>query len=278
MLEIFLICLVFGCFSGILAGLFGIGGGLVLVPFFLVLLEAKGVATDLWMLMAVGTSLATMIVTSIAATLAHHFLGAVLWKTVRNLSYGIMVGVMLGAWVASLMSAESLRIIFAFYMLSVAVQMAVPHKISEGENPFMAGSFQAGAKTLSMQTLNLSGGAIGFIASLLGIGGGTLIVPYLSRFQMPMRHVIAVSSACGLPLSIVGTLSYTVIGWDKTGLPEGCIGYVYMPAFLGIVISSIFMAPLGARLANSLPTEQLKKYFSILLFVVAGKLFWAVFY
>ena len=265
MLEILFICLAFGCFSGILAGLFGVGGGLVLVPFFFVLLESKGIANELLMLMAVATSLATIIVTSIASALTHHSLGAVIWSYVIDLTYGILIGVIAGSLVADSISSENLRFIFAMYMLFVAIQMAAPHKP------------KARYKHFNPLVLKISGAGIGFISAVLGIGGGTLMVPLLSKYRLPMRNAVAISSACGLPIAVFGTISYAMLGWNKAGLPEGCVGYVYLPAFLGIVISSILTAPIGAKLANKLPTQQLKRYFSILLFVVAGKLLWAVF-
>ena len=265
MLETFLICLAFGCFSGVLAGLFGLGGGVVLVPFFLVLLETQGVASNLLMLMAVATSLATIIITSIAATIMQNHLGTVLWKYVFNLSFGIIIGVIIGAFVADSLTSENLRFIFALYLLYVAVQMAVQNKL------------EAQLKPLATFVLKLSGVAIGFVSSVLGIGGGTLTVPMLAKHQMPMRNAVAISSACGLPIAVIGTITYAALGWQKTGLPDGSLGYVYLPAFAGIVLSSILTAPLGAKLANKLPTKSLKRYFSLLLFAVAGKLLWVIF-
>jgi len=264
MLEILLICLAFGCFSGVLAGLFGIGGGLVLVPFFLFLLESRGIANELLMLMAVATSLATMIITSIAATLMQHRLGAVIWESVFNLSYGLLFGVIIGTLVADSISSDSLRFIFALYILYVAIEMAMSTRI------------EAKFKSLSALAMTMSGSVIGFVSAVLGIGGGTLTVPLLARHQVPMRNAVAISSACGLPIAIVGTISYAILGWQKTGLPDGSVGYIYIPAFLGVVMSSMLTAPVGAKLANKLPTRQLKLYFSLLLFVVAAKLLWAI--
>lgn len=262
MLDVVFICLAFGCFSGVLAGLFGIGGGIVLVPFFMVLLEWQGVASDLVMLMAVATSLATIIVTSLAATFTQHSLGAVIWPYVFNLSIGILLGVLLGTFVADALLSDNLRLIFGLYLLFVAVQMAMQYK------PVLEN------KRMSALRLKMSGIWIGFFSALLGIGGGSLTVPLLAKHDTPMRNAVAVSSACGLPIALAGTISYAFLGWDKTGLLEGCIGYVYLPAFAGIVVSSILSAPLGAKLANKLPAQQLKRYFSVLLFIVAAKLLW----
>ena len=120
--------------------------------------------------------------------------------------------------------------------------------------------------------MSLAGVLIGLFSAILGIGGGTLTVPLLNRCQYPMNHAIAISSACGFPIAVVGTLSYAFLGWSSNDLPSGSFGYINVPAFLGIVSSSIFFAPLGAKLANKLATEQLKRYFSILVFIVAIKL------
>jgi len=268
MLDVVLVCLAFGCFSGILAGLFGVGGGLVLVPFFALLFEQQGIANELIMLMAVATSLATIIITSIATVLAHQRLGAVVWPYVRQLSGGIVLGVVTGAYAADYVLSANLRLIFALYMLYVAVQMAMQLR------PKVA----VQTKKLLRLTLNITGLAIGFISAVLGIGGGTLTVPLLAKYQVPMRNAVAVSSACGLPIALAGSISYALLGWQKVGLPEGSFGYVYLPAFLGVVLSSMLVAPIGAKWANNLPTKKLKQYFSILLFIVAGKLLWPFIY
>lgn len=264
MIDIFFLCLAFGCFSGILAGLFGVGGGLVLVPFFLFLFAGDGVAEEYLMLMAIATSLATMIVTSVAATLMQQRLGAVIWKTVFALSYGIVMGVIIGAWLADLIAPQYLRICFALYMLYAAMGM------------LLASNYKVEYKPLSRGALKLSGLIIGFASSVLGIGGGSLTVPLLAKHQLPMRNAVAVSSACGLPIAVIGTITYVYLGWHKIGLPEGSVGYVYLPAFIGVVSSSMLFAPIGAKLANRLATQLLKRFFSLLLFLVAGKLLWPV--
>ncbi len=262
MVDIFLACLVFGCFSGLLAGLFGVGGGLVLVPFFVFLLETQRVEDGLLMLIAVATSLATIVVTSIVALMAHHRMGAIIWRHVYHLSLGILFGVVLGAFIADSIPASSLRFIFALYMLYVGVQMLM-QRAAKQEN-----------KRLKAHALRAYGVLIGCVSAILGIGGGTLTVPVLARHHLPMRNAVAISSACGLPIALAGTVSYALLGKDKVGLPEASLGYVYLPAFLGIVLSSMVVTPVGARLANKLPTLKLKRYFAGLLLIVAAKLLW----
>jgi len=259
MIEIFFICLAFGVLSGILAGLFGIGGGLILVPFFLFLFKFKAIASDSFMLLAVATSLATIIITSLASSLAHHRLGSMIKAPVIHLSIGMVIGVILGAVFANSISSNSLKIIFCLYLLFVALQMAMSYQP------------QTGNSRLKASTLNIAGITIGFMSALLGIGGGTLTVPYLVKHQIKMKNAVAISSACGFPIAIVGTLSYAILGWNQTDLPAACLGYIYLPAFFGIILSSLFTAPLGAKWANKLPTAQLKRYFSILLLLTAGK-------
>lgn len=262
MLIIFLVCILLGMITGVLAGLFGIGGGLVIVPVLAILFSAQGFSAELVMLMAVASSLATIIFTAISSVLAHHRLGSVLWARVRSLSPAIMLGAALGAMVAKHISADYLRLILVAFLLYVGTVMALQIKPKTG--------VAQQSNTLDA----LVGTVIGFVSSIVGIGGGTLTVPYLLRGQVLMRQAVAISSACGLPIALVGTVSYMLLGWQDSRLPEWSIGYVYLPAFLGTGLSSIFTAPLGAKLAHKLPTATLKRYFSLLLFIMAAKLLW----
>lgn len=262
MIVIFALCLLFGAVAGLLAGLFGIGGGLVLVPLLVALFDKQEFAATYTMIMAVATSLATIIVTSIASIRAHQRLGAVRWDLVFQLTPGVFAGGMLGAILADYMPSAVLRSIFAVFMLYVGIKMALQL------NP------QADHLKADALPLTLAGTAIGLLSAILGIGGGTLTVPLLVKLNYPMRNAVAVASACGLPIAIAGTIIYALLGWQKSGLPNGSLGYVYLPAFFGIIATSIFFAPIGAKLANTLPTQQLKRYFALLLFVVAIDLLW----
>lgn len=262
MIEIILASILLGLVSGLLAGLFGIGGGLVIVPVLVFLFTAQGFPAELVMLMAVATSLATIILTAIASVWAHHRLGSVVWAKVFRLSPGIMTGAALGAVVAKHISAGTLRHILVVFLLYVALQMALQVKPKpEQVKQSRALDFLAAV-------------IIGLLSSIVGIGGGTLTVPYLVHGQMLMRNAVAVASACGLPIAVAGTVSYAFLGWDALHLPEWSLGYVYLPAFLGTGFSSIATAPVGAKLVHKLPAAKLKRYFSLLLFVMAAKLMW----
>ncbi len=262
MLETFSLCLLFGGFAGILAGMFGIGGGMVLVPFFVWLFNRQGIAAEWNMIMAVATSLATIIVTATASISAHHRRGAVLWDIVAWLAPTVFAGAVLGTLIAEYLPAELLKTLFAIFLIYAALQMAL--------------HLQPGARDLRRDPLLLAmaGAVIGMVSAILGIGGGTLTVPFLTKCRFPIRNAVAIASTCGLPIAIAGTLSYMLLGWNKTGLPAGSAGYVYLPAFFGIVITSSLLAPVGAKLAQTLPTIRLKRYFSVLLLIAAIKLLW----
>jgi uncharacterized membrane protein YfcA len=260
--EIFIASLLLGTVSGVSAGLFGIGGGLIIVPVLVVLFGQHNFAAELVMIMSVATSLATIICTSISSVLAHHRLGAMAWDKVLRLGPGIIVGSVLGAIVADQMPKELLRLVFIVYLLYAAIHMAVASKPKPGR------------ATSSACTDSIAGIIAGCLSAILGIGGGSLIVPFLVYFQMPMRNAVAVASACGFPIAVTSTVSYVLLGRSVLSLPGWSIGYVYLPAFLGIVLTSVFTAPLGAKLANKIPAQQLKRYFSLLLFVMAAKLLW----
>lgn len=261
-MEFFAASLLLGAVAGLSAGLFGIGGGMIIVPVLAWLLAKQQVADNLVMIMAIATSLATIIFTAISAIVAHHRRGNVLWHRVFSLSPGIVIGVVAGSVIAESIDATVLRVIFALFLLYVAAQMALQLK------PTVKKAAE------SRLVDSLVGIIIGVAAAILGIGGGTLTVPYLVSRQVAMKNAVAVSSACGLPIAIVATVSYAWLGLKHVTLPELSFGYVYVPAFLGISLSSVFTAPVGAKLAHNLPAEKLKRYFSIVLVVMAVKMLW----
>ena len=248
--------LLLGAFAGTIAGLLGVGGGLIIVPVLVFIFTGHQFASDVIVHIAVGTSLASIVVTSISSTWAHHRHGAVIWPVFRRLAPGIVIGTFIGAGVADLMNANTLRTFFGVFELTVAAQMALnvkpaPHR----QLPGWVGITSAGS-------------GIGALSAIVGIGGGTLTVPFLVWCNTQMHKAVATSAACGLPIALAGAVAYTLTGLNETSLPAGAVGYVYWPAFVGIVATSMLFAPLGARLAHRLPVNVLKKVFALLLAIL----------
>ncbi len=242
-----------GAFAGTLAGLFGVGGGLVIVPVLVLLFAGAGIAPEVIVHLAVGTSLATIVFTSLSSVYAHHRRGAVRWELVLQLAPGIVVGAWLGAVVADFLPGHNLRIVFGVFELLVALQMGVNLRASpEHRLPARTG-------------MGLAGAVIGFVSAVVGIGGGTMTVPYLQWCSVAMRHAVATSAACGLPIALAGATGFLFSGWSNEALPPYSSGYIYWPAFGGIVLFSVLFAPLGARLAHKLPAAQLKRFFALFL-------------
>ena len=259
-LPTLLFYLLLGAFAGVMAGLLGVGGGLIIVPALAWIFQHQQIAETALMHLAIGTSLATIIVTSISSVRAHHQRGAVLWATVWRLTPGIIIGAWLGAAVADALSSFALQKVFAVFVLLMAAQMGfgakpAPHR----DLPKTAGMLAAG-------------GAIGAVSAIVGIGGGSLTVPFLSWCNVPIRQAVATSAACGLPIALAGALGFVVTGLNAPGLPAWSLGYVYGPALLGVALTSMLFAPLGARLAHTLPTEMLKKIFAAFLAVIGVKM------
>jgi len=252
--------LLVGGIAGLLAGLLGVGGGLIIVPSLVWLYLANGVDPSLVVHLAVGTSLATIIITSISSVRAHHKRGAVRWHLVARLTPGIVLGAWLGAVVADLLPTWWLQRVFACFVILVGVQMALGSRT------------EAHRDIPGLPGMSIAGGLIGMVSAIVGIGGGTMTVPFLNWCSVNMREAVATSAACGLPIALAGTIGFIVTGWGVALLPASSTGFVYWPAFLGIVASSYLFAPLGAKLAHSLPLPALKRVFAVLLFVVGGKM------
>lgn len=260
-METILIYLAVGAFAGFIAGLFGVGGGLIIVPVLVYLFSQQGMHSDVLVHMAVGTSLATIVFTSISSVHAHHRHGAVLWPVFWRLSTGIVVGALLGAAIADWMSSLMLRRFFAVFEWLVAAQLL------SGFKPKASRSLPGNASLFGV------GNIIGAISSIVGIGGGTMTVPYLVWNNIDMRKAVATSSACGLPIAIAGATGFIITGLRQSGLPETSLGYLYLPAFAGIVAASILFAPLGARLAHWLDPARLKRIFGIFLLLLGTYMF-----
>ncbi|MRI31912.1 hypothetical protein EOPP23_02730 [Endozoicomonas sp. OPT23] len=253
---IFLSYLILGALAGTLAGLFGIGGGLIIVPALVYSFQVQGVAPEILTHLAVGTSLATIVVTSISSIKAHHARGAVQWPMFVVLAAGILLGSWLGVLTATQMSGQTLQRAIGIFALTVAVKMWFGFKVAEGST------------TPGKPVMVLAGSIIGWASSIFGIGGGTLSVPFLRRCHLTMGKAVATSAACGLPIAIMGTSANIYLGHGNPLLPEMSTGFVYWPAFVGIVLASMFFARLGAHLAHSLPSDKLQKMFAVFLMLV----------
>jgi uncharacterized protein len=249
-----------GMIAGILAGLLGVGGGLIIVPMLVFALTLQGIPGDHIMHIALGTSMASIIFTSLSSFRAHHKRGAVHWTIVRRIVPGILTGTFLGSCVASIMSTRLLKSFFVLFLYCVAVQMLTKRTPKPSRTlPGTVGMFGVG-------------NTIGVVSSLVGIGGGTLSVPFMMWCNIAVHEAIGTSAAIGFPIAIGGTIGFIFNGWNAAGLPGHAIGYIYFPALAGIVCASMLTAPLGVRLAHSLPVAGLKRVFAVLLLAVGTRM------
>ncbi|MBI4938376.1 MAG: sulfite exporter TauE/SafE family protein [Nitrosomonadales bacterium] len=256
--------LALGAFAGFVAGLFGVGGGLLLVPALLFLFDAQHFPAEHAMHLALGTSMATILFTSLASARKHHQLGAVNWRAVRDITPGILLGAALGALSAASLSPRGLGIFFALFVYLAAAQMLLDKRPRPSRQlPGFAGMSAAGALT-------------GWISSLVSIGGGTVIVPFLVWCNVPLRNAIGTSAAIGFPVAAGGTLGYIVTGAKLSTLPAPSLGFVYLPALLWIALATVLAAPLGALAAHHMKAGMLRKLFAVLLLVLATRLLWRV--
>jgi uncharacterized protein len=251
-----------GLVVGFVAGLLGVGGGLIIVPVLIFLLHAQGLAAGMEPQLALGTSLASILFTSLSSVRAHHHHGAVEWPLVRRIAPGIVLGTLAGALLAAQMSALLLKGVFVVFLFYAAIQMWLDFRPAPQRGlPGRAGT-------------TLAGSLIGAVSSWVGIGGGTLSVPFMLWHNVALHRAIATSAAIGFPIALAGALGYIVGGWGARGLPAGSVGFVYLPALAGIVLGSVLTAPLGARTAHRLPVRPLKRIFALLLITLALRMAW----
>jgi uncharacterized membrane protein YfcA len=256
-LIFFLLCLVLGAVVGVFAGLLGIGGGLIIVPAFLYMAQKLlGIDVEHGMPMAIATSLSTVIFTGLSSARTHFKMGNIDQNIVTYCALGIAVGATLGAFFATKISGILLQRIFAGLVIVIALQMIF------GRNRVSSISLGKGA----LGTIGLGSG---FISALMGIGGGALLVPILVWFQINIKKAIGCAALCGVVIAAFGTVSFIYSGYNKPYLPEYALGYVYLPATLGIVITSMITARIGAKLTASLDTKKLKRIFAIFLVIVS---------
>ena len=250
--------LVLGSCTGFLAGLLGIGGGMLMVPFLTLLFSAQGVAHEHVVKMAIATSLATIAFTSVASVRAHHQRGAVLWPVVRLFAPGILLGSLVGAQVAKALPTQVLAFLFAGFIGFSATQMLIDKKpLPTRQLPPGAGMFAAGS-------------VVGGLAALVGAGGAFVSVPFMTWCNVKIHNAVATSAALGFPIAVAGTVGYVIAGWSLHDMPAGAIGYLHLPALLTISAASVVTAPFGARAAHRLDMRQLRRVFAVLLYALAA--------
>lgn len=292
--------LLLGAVAGTLAGLLGVGGGVVIVPVLLWIFHSHAdIPTVRLMQMAIGTTMATIVITSISSIVAHHRYSAVLWTIVWQLVPGIIVGALLGAILANALSSDTLQTVFAVFILLASAQMGLRTL------PYYSFFTQAFSKTNHNQSqsrltgtdtpstsqeygerrsqyqaienpyplpnrlgMGIMGAVIGTISALVGIGGGSFIVPFLVGYHIPIRNAVATSAACGFPLAVSGAAGFMLVGWQISELPAFSSGYIYWPALAAIAPMSLLFAPLGAKLAHTISKNLLKKFFAVFLVIV----------
>jgi uncharacterized membrane protein YfcA len=252
--------LAIGTGAGFFAGLLGVGGGIIMVPALVMLFEGLGLPRALIFQMALGTSMAAILFTSVSSLRTHHRHAAVIWSVVRDISPGILLGAAVGTLLARHLSVHALAVFFTGFVVFVAVQMSLNFAPSpRRELPGRAGVAAVGV-------------GIGLISALAAIGGGTMTVPFLAWCNVPIRRAIGTSAAVGFPIALGGTVGYIVNGMNLPGLPEWSLGFVYLPALAAILLTSVVAASFGARAAHRLPVPVLKRVFAGLLLVLAAKM------
>lgn len=270
MLVIFISCVFLGSIVGFLAGLLGIGGGLVVVPalvYLLPLLEVNNgvingqmLSNSVVMPMALATSLAAIVMTASSAAYAHHKNNNIPWDIAKPLMLMVAFGALSGAFIAELLSAKALTNFFAIAVMTLASYMLLSIKFQRSRTM---------PSPLKLQVISYITGAI---ASLMGMAGGAILVPVLTYFGVPLRHCIGIATVCGVTVALFGSLGYIISGLDNHLLPTWSFGYVYLPALLGVVLTSSLFAPVGVKFASKLPVQTLKKYFAIFLILVSLKM------
>lgn len=257
-LEIIIAFILLGSVVGFTAGLLGVGGGGIMVPVLTTIFLYQGVPVEKVVHLALGTSMASIIFTSISSLRAHHAKKGVIWPIVKQMVVGILIGTFLATFLAASLSSLYLAIFFALFMAYVSLQMFMDKKPVKS----MSGPGE----------LFLVGSGIGIISALVSIGGGSLTVPYLVSRKVDIKKAIGTSAAIGLPISIAGTLGYVINGWSHTSSDSLTFGFIYFPGVILISLISTVFAPIGARMAHRLPVPLLKKIFSVMLILLSIKM------
>lgn len=259
-----MVMLLAGAFAGFWAGLLGVGGGLIIVPIMVWILSAQQVGSDVSQHLAIGTSFAVMVFTSLSSVLAQNKRGAVQWDLVFKLAPWMVVGTLMGATVAKWIPGLALKMVFVVFAYVIAVQTFLDFKPKANRQmPGVTGSAA-------------SGSVIGILSSWVGIGGGSLSVPFMLFCNVPIVKAVGTSAALGWPIAVAGSMGYLINGWAVSDLPQGALGFVYLPALLGLAIGTVTFAPLGVKVAHKLPPRKLKIAFACMLTLTATQMLWSI--
>lgn len=261
-MEIWVIFIAAGLLAGFLAGLLGIGGGFVVVPVLIIVLPRVGISHEIAPHIAIGTSLLCICVTAISSARSHHLRDGVDWRSFSFITPGLIAGALLGAAMASIVSGKALVAVFVVGAIITALYLLSGHKPSPKPNP-------------AKWPLISYGGLTGVVSALIGIGGGSLLVPFLVYRGKTMVRAVGTAASCGFPIALFGALGYAYSGWQVTHSVGWATGYLYWPAFLGIVIFSALSAPLGARVAHFISEKRLKQIFALFLFFTSGQILYS---
>jgi uncharacterized membrane protein YfcA len=246
----YLFYLMVGSIAGLISGLFGLGGGAIIVPLLIFSFAARGIPAEIITHLAIGTSLATIIFTALSSIYTHHQKQAILWDIVKTLVPGILLGGVLGGLLAISLNGILLQLLFGAFLILIAIQLLL-------YTP------QVGVRSLpNYLGMTASGSCIGGVSAIFGIGGGTLTVPILTFFGVKIHQAVGTAAACGLPIAIAATLAYSTASADGITMPEGSLGFVFIPALLGIIVASLPCARLGALIAHRVNAQKLRKGFA----------------
>ena len=244
-----------GALVGVIAGLLGLGGAIIVVPFLVWQLPQVGVSPHILMHVAVATSLGLVVCSSLVSGLNY---GNVQWSVVRKMLIGLIIGALLGIFIAKHIPSTALQLFFGFFVLLVSCSMAFPKE--QVKNRSMPEGMQ----------LNIVSTIIGVLCILLGVSGGSLLVPYFSRCNIPLRHAIATASVCTFPVAFTGVTLLMLSTPSNLAMPKESLGYVYWPALLGLVLPCILLVPVGVRLAMRLEVKFIRRIFAALLFLIGS--------
>lgn len=260
--SLFINYLFLGVIAGLIAGIFGVGGGMVIVPSLIIMFKLYNMPENILTHLAIGTSLATIIITSLSSVRTHANQNNVTWPIFYQLTPTLLLGSFLGVVMAMHIAGQWLQFSFGLFILAIAIKTALGTR--KKTTPIQS-------QQPSNVILKIGGLVIGWISSLFGIGGGAFTVPFLRYQNLTMTQAVGTSSACSIPIAIMGTLTNLILAWNHPNLPQGSTGFIYWPAFFGIIITSIPSAHYGAKIANKLSNSALQKIFALFLLILAIK-------